>query len=51
MTKQPHCDAYTPSDIPGYRIHVDVEGSANAYVTWKGYRYFMLLVDDATQVT
>ena len=33
MTRQPHRDAYTPSDIPGYRIHVDVGGSANAYVT------------------
>lgn len=51
MTRQPHRDAHTPSDIPGYRIHVDVGGSANAYVTWKGYRYFMLLVDDATRVT
>lgn len=35
MTRQPHRDAHTPSDIPGYRIHVDVGGSANAYVTWK----------------
>ena len=51
MTRQPHRDAYTPSDIPGYQINVDVGGSANAYVTWKSYRYFMLLVDDATQVT
>ena len=33
MTKQPHCDAHTPSDIPGYCIHADVGGSANAYVT------------------
>ena len=51
MTRQPHRDTHTPSDIPGYRIHVDVGGSANTYVTWKGYRYFMLLVDDATRVT
>lgn len=52
IIRQPHRDAHTPSDIPGYRIHVDVEGSANAYVTWKGYyRYFVLLVDDFTRVT
>lgn len=50
MTRQPHFDAHKPSDIPGYRIHVDVGGSANAYVTWKGYRYFILLVDNATRV-
>ena len=47
MTRQPHRDAHTPSDIPGYPIHLDVGGSANVYVTWKGYRYFMLLVDDS----
>ena len=51
MTRDPHCNAYTPSDIPGYRIYVDVGESANAYVTWKGYQYFMLLVEDVTQVT
>lgn len=51
MTRQPHRDAHTPSDIPGYHIHIDVGGSANAYVTGKGYRYFMMLVDDASRVT
>ncbi len=47
MTRQPHRNTHTPSDIPGYRIQVDVGGSSNAYVTWKGHRYFTLLVDDA----
>ncbi len=51
MTRQLHRDAHTPSDIPGYQIHVDVGGSANAYITCKDYWYFMLLVDDATRVT
>lgn len=51
MTRQSHRDAHTPSDIPGYRIHVDVGGSPNAYVTSKSYRYSMLLVDDATRAT
>lgn len=51
MTRQPHCTAHTPSDVPGYHIHVDLGGSANTYVTWKSYRYFILLVDDATRVT
>ena len=50
MTRQPHRDAHTPSDIPGYRKNVDVGGSANAYVTWRGHRYFLLLVDDAIRV-
>lgn len=51
MTRQPHPNAHTPSDIPEYHIHIHAAGSANAYVTWKGYRYFMLLVDNATRVT
>ena len=51
MTRQSHRNAHTPSDIPGYCIHMDVEGSVNAYDTGKGYRYFMLLVDDAMRVT
>lgn len=51
MTRQPHRDPHIPSEIPGFRIHLDVGGSANVYATWKGYRYFALLVDDATRVT
>ena len=37
MTRQPYHDAHIPSDIPGYHIHADVEGSLSIYVTWKGY--------------
>lgn len=51
MTRQPHRNPHTPSDIPGLYIHLDVGGSANLHATWKGYRYFALLVDDATKVT
>ena len=51
MTRQPHRDPHIPSEIPGFRIHLDVGGSANVYATWKGYWYFALLVDDATRVT
>ena len=51
MTRQPHRDPHTPSDIPGFCIHLAVGGSANVYTTWKSYRYFVLPVDDATKVT
>ena len=51
MTRQPHRDPHIPSDVPGYRIHADVGESANVYTTWKGYKYFILFVCDATRVT
>lgn len=51
LAKRTHRNAHTPSDILGYYIYVDVKGSANAYVTWKSYRYFMLLVDNVTRAT
>ena len=51
MTRQPHRDPHIPSEIPRFRIHLDVRGSANVYATWKGHRYFALLVDNAIRVT
>lgn len=51
MTRQPHCNPHTPSEIPGFCIYLDVGGSANVYAIWKGYWYFALLADDATKVT
>ncbi len=51
MTRQPYRDSNISSEILGFRIHLDVGRSANVYATWKGNRYFVLLVDDATHVT
>lgn len=49
MTRQPHRDPHIPSEVPGFRIHADVGGSANVYATWKGYKYFILFVCDAIE--
>ena len=51
MTRQPHHDTHISSNIPGHRIYADVGGSSSTYVTWKSYRYFILLVNNATHVT
>lgn len=51
ITRQPHCNPHTPSEIPGFSIHLDVRESANVYITWKDYHNFAFLVNDATKVT
>ena len=51
ITKQLYCDLHTLSKILGYQIYANVEGSANSYITWKDYQYFVLLVDDVIRVT
>lgn len=51
MTNQPHYNAHTPFDILEYYTYVDAEESANAYITWKGYWYFILLIANVTRVT
>lgn len=50
MITQPHYNAYTSSNIPGYCIHVNVRESANIYIIWKGYQYLMLLIDTTTVI-
>lgn len=51
MTRQPHQDQHILSRIAVFYIDLDIKESANVYITWKGYRYFALFVDDTTRIT
>ncbi len=48
MTRQPHRKPRVRTTRPGYRIHVDVGGGGDTYISWRGYKYFFLAVCEAT---
>ena len=48
MTRQPHRDARPHSSQPGFRLHANVGGGGKTYTTFRGFRYFILFVCEAT---
>ena len=48
MTRQPHRDARTHSSQPGFRLHADVGGGGQTYTTFRGFRYFIIFICEAT---
>ena len=48
ITRQPHRQPRTHTTIPGFRLHADVGGGGDTYATFRGYRYFILFVCEAT---
>ncbi len=51
MTCLPHRKPRVRTTRPGYRIHADVRGGGDTYISWRGYKYFFLAVCEATYFT
>ena len=51
MTCHPHREPWVRTTRPRYRIHADVEGGGDTYISWRGYKYFFLAVCGATNFT
>ena len=48
MTRQPHRDTRPHSSQPGFRLHADVGGGGQTYTTFRGFRYFIIFICEAT---
>lgn len=48
MTRQPHRDARSHSSQPGFHLHANVGGGGQTYNNFRGFRYFILFVCEAT---
>lgn len=48
MTRQPHREPRSHSTTAGFRLHADVGGGGDTYATFRGFRYFILFVCEAT---
>ena len=47
-TCQPHREPRVRTTRSGYRIHADIGGGGNTYVSSRGYKYFFLAVCEVT---
>lgn len=48
MTRQPHREPRSHSTTAGFRLQADVGGGGDTYATFRGFRYFILFVCEAT---
>lgn len=48
MTRQPNREPRSHSTTAGFRLHADVGGGGDTYATFRGFRYFILFVCEAT---
>ncbi len=48
ITRKPRRQPRMHTKIPGFRLHADVGGGGDTFAPFRGYRYFILFVCEAT---